>query len=41
MTLANWQVFRHFTAEEFTCACCGVERMEHEFMQSMDNLREE
>lgn len=36
----DWSVIKHFTADEFVCACCGEERMEHFFLADLDDVRE-
>lgn len=39
--LANWGEIRNFSRDEFLCACCGVERMDHGYMLNLDELRDD
>lgn len=36
-----WDSIRHFKSEEFACACCGREEMQHAFVVSLDRMRDE
>ncbi|MEO5329959.1 MAG: D-Ala-D-Ala carboxypeptidase family metallohydrolase [Magnetococcus sp. THC-1_WYH] len=41
ITPVDWSEIRHFKRSEFVCRCgCGVERMDHGFVQFLDELRE-
>lgn len=40
MTAVDWTTVQHFRREEFACACCGVEKMQEDFLHKLDDLRE-
>ena len=37
--MSVWDRLAHFRREEFLCACCGDERMDHDFLLTLDDLR--
>lgn len=37
--MIDWSTVRYFTSEEMACSCCGVERMDGDFMHALDDVR--
>ena len=35
-----WNKIKHFSRDEFVCACCGEEKMDQEFLHKLDGARD-